>query len=923
MVLSLRNATMACTAGCILVTAMVSLMVAVTSTNVVLNKTNKGNSLVVDECFAEHQKQTKSSFNKVLTERSKGVLTKIQSMLNVARTAQKDLERAARGIPLEKLSDPEELNRVRKVYLSYFSTRETTVMGFSQYNGVGFVVAGTSPDGGINSELLYKSLLTNYGSIFTKLGTVNFNESGYFHDQPCAGFAHITTTKSGICEIPFNLSQIPIFSFPVNPGQTKWTVIMGFSTFAGSTLITGIVPDGSTENKVVGLTFTSFSTSEITVFLQSLKLNEDERLFISSSGNRDDDQRGLLVGVSAGNATENKLGTDPTSGLENQLVKLPLHCTRATDRIIAESCKAIYADAPLGTEPFEYYYNLQQHIGSARELEIDSVGDGSKKLFSIHLTRLTDEFGLNWWVIISIDQKVVIGEVERQKREAADTILSTKESAKEELQGSRGILYIAVSGTTIVLILLAFLSSRYITRPLQKLSREMQNVAELRLDNVATFGSASWLTEVYSMESSFTSMVAAMIEYRQYLPDTLGADDEEYEEEEVSANGSTTETATSASKNSLRNRGSSIPDKQMFSPKVGITSTGLTLTAKRAVTHVRVGNRNFGSFIRRNGDPDFIVGYHSEWLLSVVVEAKVLRGVIERFIADNIYISFGALQTCTMPTTKAGRFCLAIRERASRGLSEYLRRTGITYEGDNYTVVGVSTGSTLSGNLGCQGFKAPSTLGKSVLTAHSMQTVAREIGLDIIVDERTAEEMCGGFVTVPVDIVFHKGNKNRITCFYLRGKQTKDTVGEWMYAMQSDNNAYGRAWNTLLAGDLQQACTEFQELPNDDVAVQVAARLRLYIDDVARVTKKIPGDYVRVQTSGNLPVPVVKFVESSTPTVNPINVSVFTLESKPSMGSMVQREASQSSSSMSIQRIGTVSSAPSSRYQSSIAVSAS
>eukprot|EP01060_Flectonema_neradi_P007750 TRINITY_DN15461_c0_g1_i1.p1 TRINITY_DN15461_c0_g1~~TRINITY_DN15461_c0_g1_i1.p1 ORF type:complete len:911 (+),score=148.38 TRINITY_DN15461_c0_g1_i1:117-2849(+) len=893
MQLSLRTVTMICVSSCIIMTAIISLMVAVTSTDLALDKTNKGQREVVDTCFDQHFESTLESHNFVMTERSNVVSLELQRMLDVARIAQRDAVSFLSSVDLADTGSLTKLKESFDLSLTLFATRDLTTMGYVSSHSIGWVFQ-SSEQGLIN--LHKKSSFMLYGNETNLvLGSIDYT-TGHILDAPCdmRVALHDFTQQSGPCVFPSNGDLLEITklmtvgeSFQV--GQTKWTAVKAEGTYAGISLAT---PIGNTDS----LTFVGFSLEAVTSFLKTVQQHDSERIFITSSGRNS--QLGALIGASAGAVTESTIGVDVLSGLPNATVLSVTHCRNSTDAIISGTCNYMYQQVVDDTiDPFNETYAVQLSTGKAQTMDI-AIGNSTSP-FAVWVSRLSDEYGLDWWVVNSVDFNHIVGDVRRQRLHADASLHQTKTDTDDVLKVDRLILFLTVAGTACCLVVLAFFAASYVTQPLEGLSLDMHHVAELRLDAVSTMHGLSILTEVYSMEKSFRTMLAAMIEYRQYLPDGFGVEDVSDTSDDLSD--IKTDLPSSASDSQSRNPQVVYDSSTMDGKRRHLSGdaavdlnfikfaqpgfTGLALTPKKSVSHVRVGTRDFQKFVSDNREPTFIVGYHSAWLLAVVSEAKPLRGTVERFVGDNIDITFGAQQSCTMPSTKAAQFCINIRESVPTTVSEYLCQRSMNLTSENLMVVGVSTGSTLCGNLGCQGFKAPSTLGKCILLAKGMQAVAKDIGLDVVLDERTVDDMAGNFITTPVDMLYYHGKDSKVTCSYLRGKQVKDDDTEWMYAIQGSDvteSPYKIAWATLKSGDLQTALTQMSEIDNDEIVNRVVKRLRIFIDDVVAITGETPSDYLKVQTVSNLPFYLADKIESIVPTDNPLppivkrNTSIYT-----------------------------------------------
>eukprot|EP01059_Diplonema_ambulator_P003411 TRINITY_DN1309_c0_g1_i10.p1 TRINITY_DN1309_c0_g1~~TRINITY_DN1309_c0_g1_i10.p1 ORF type:complete len:490 (+),score=189.27 TRINITY_DN1309_c0_g1_i10:208-1470(+) len=385
----------------------------------------------------------------------------------------------------------------------------------------------------------------------------------------------------------------------------------------------------------------------------------------------------------------------------------------------------------------------------------------------------------------------------------------------------------------------------------------MWDVAQLRLDDVDEKRKKSFLLEVNSMQRSFILMLCALREYRQFMPQAVAdidASDTEHEQDDVSSlqpsilssEGCTNMPSTSMSESYASSLTSPVtpatgsPKYKKHLPNQHVL-LALNMMRRKCVSQVSIENPDFERYVLEKRDGPAIVEYHSQWLQRCIMDVKNLRGMVERFIGDHVDVNFGGIMPCTAPSAKACEYALRLRERMVP--FENIRDFA---QSDVLMFVGISTGACYAGNLGCQGMKAPTTLGRTFTQARSMMLVARDIGLDIVMDGKCSDELKGMFTTTIVDILKVE-NRGKVLCYYANGFK-KDVGGEWMYTMKDEGEAcYDAAWTHILGGDIKKGLEDLRGItPADPVTNIAISRIAAYCETIEKATGKPPGDYYRV-----------------------------------------------------------------------------
>ncbi|KAJ9464539.1 hypothetical protein DIPPA_09972 [Diplonema papillatum] len=309
-------------------------------------------------------------------------------------------------------------------------------------------------------------------------------------------------------------------------------------------------------------------------------------------------------------------------------------------------------------------------------------------------------------------------------------------------------------------------------------------------------------------------------------------------------------------------------------------SSAAFLAKRRAVTHATVGCRDFDEILKHSADPTYIADFHNGWALCCSGHAKEYGGVVERFVGDVMDVNFNGFNPCVQPAVKAAGYALRVRDRVAAmkaGNEEFN-----VVEGD--LVMGMACGSALVGTLGCQGLKNLAVLGRAVNNSRAMAVVSREIGLDIVIDPRLADEIRGQYRFVPVDVVRLTETGRKQIVSHLLSSRTA-TAGEWMYTLElATESQYEKAWRCMKNVQdkgLLHVIEALNQVPEDYVARAVALRLKAFSDEYLALSGKPAREYFRVYKPKGLTMSAPDYVRRPSHRALKTNRSM----SRPSLGS--------------------------------------
>eukprot|EP01062_Namystynia_karyoxenos_P001165 TRINITY_DN1039_c0_g1_i5.p1 TRINITY_DN1039_c0_g1~~TRINITY_DN1039_c0_g1_i5.p1 ORF type:complete len:1114 (+),score=264.07 TRINITY_DN1039_c0_g1_i5:87-3428(+) len=277
-----------------------------------------------------------------------------------------------------------------------------------------------------------------------------------------------------------------------------------------------------------------------------------------------DDGHGLLLGSSHGLAYEPLPLNESSYGDQGMADSLPINIRNAPDPVVrthgrhvlsmrgADNRTMGYASVPSDIARWTYNpqdaaVNITSVTGAVREMP---PGDGEPVLFWVKFGHLSDDAGLRLTIALLIPRDEAMKTIDiataktrtEAEQAAAAVRLSIQQSSDktdEDKDDNFMLMIIIVVVACVVLIIISIVFVLSIIKPLLKLEQDMADVATMKLENVDLEEDPSKLEEVGNMQRSFITMVKNLIEYRNYMPQSIlcGGEEEEEEEEQEWAEG--------------------------------------------------------------------------------------------------------------------------------------------------------------------------------------------------------------------------------------------------------------------------------------------------------------------------------------------------------------------------------------------------
>eukprot|EP00754_Rhynchopus_humris_P049396 Rhum_TRINITY_DN8379_c0_g2::Rhum_TRINITY_DN8379_c0_g2_i1::g.27544::m.27544 len=344
---------------------------------------------------------------------------------------------------------------------------------------------------------------------------------------------------------------------------------------------------------------------------------------------------------------------------------------------------------------------------------------------------------------------------------------------------------------------------------IETVSRDMHNVAWMRVDSTQVARRGSVVREIRSMQDSFRLLVCNMIEYRQYLPqslltDSVSKDDGGEDDAEESVKGSALSASAISAARSQSGLGSSdhknssdaaLPrhearHRTIFDNALGEGPVSVVSCNWRG-THERLAAAQTGSHFHAFSEK------YSSYLESVMQAAKHTRGVVDNVSGDRVCVTFNAVTHAVMHIRKAVDCALLVR--ASVG------------EQGAAAVTGVATGNGVCGNAGCQGLKKHCVFGKAVTVAHALVRLARSLEETIVAEGAVADAVKPFYFLKRLqNVLISCNDKPSVVCAVISVVPASGKNEEWMYEMEAAEkknpySEYNLAMNEMHSGNFDAA----------------------------------------------------------------------------------------------------------------------
>jgi len=162
--------------------------------------------------------------------------------------------------------------------------------------------------------------------------------------------------------------------------------------------------------------------------------------------------------------------------------------------------------------------------------------------------------------------------------------------------------------------------------------------------------------------------------------------------------------------------------------------------------------------------PREVVNLMNEYLSRMTEVILDYQGEIDKFIGDAIMARFGVLSDLPYPSRNAVEASCAMLEELDRLRDEWAAR-GL----DNFNIrIGIATGQVLAGNIGSSRRQEFTVMGTTVNLASRLESLNKELGTRILVDEETFRNLPKGVRSVRREHVKIRGLAEPITVYEIQ-----------------------------------------------------------------------------------------------------------------------------------------------------------
>ena len=398
---------------------------------------------------------------------------------------------------------------------------------------------------------------------------------------------------------------------------------------------------------------------------------------------------------------------------------------------------------------------------------------------------------INWYICLLVPRVSVTGTIDAAVAEIKLRISEDRDKADEDRTQRRTIMYAVASSCIVALMIVAYVLTGIIISPLKVVIDEMALVAMMQTEFVDLNSSLSSLTEVNDIQTSFRAMVKNLIEFRNYMPQSiLRATDSDDDFTSV-------RNGEADARSGIRSAGSRSSATSYFSQYHNATDTGLRSRVVSVVMFNAVGwhSINFGGHDVEN---ESMIEYHSLLVEAITMSVDTNKGVCDSFTGDRVMAHFNTVRSNSEHKSYAVKSGLMAQRRSKIQIC-----------------FAATSGSGKIGNVGITGMKKFSIFSTAVPYAATLEKLASVSGFNSLVDNR-----CYEYSRLTVDsravlyvLYAKRSEKPCIVYESLSIKEVKEE--EWMYQINNVDGKYHK-WNVAILDITNGRYEEAEEMFDSD-----------------------------------------------------------------------------------------------------------
>ena len=175
--------------------------------------------------------------------------------------------------------------------------------------------------------------------------------------------------------------------------------------------------------------------------------------------------------------------------------------------------------------------------------------------------------------------------------------------------------------------------------------------------------------------------------------------------------------------------------------------------------------RSFTTISEQMNDALALVALLNEYFTEMVTIVMQEDGVVDKYIGDAIMAVFGAPVSKPDDAIRAARAAIRMRI-ALVELNQRLVARGVTAL---RTGIGLHTGIVVAGNIGSEARMEYTVIGDAVNLASRLESITKEVGVDVLISADTYELVKDTCIAVPVKELTVKGRHEPVMTYDLRG----------------------------------------------------------------------------------------------------------------------------------------------------------
>ena len=368
---------------------------------------------------------------------------------------------------------------------------------------------------------------------------------------------------------------------------------------------------------------------------------------------------------------------------------------------------------------------------------------------------------IHWYLVLLVPRNSVMSVIDDAAEVIRVQIVKDKQDTDDERDKNYTIMYVVTATCVVILLGLSVVFTNIIISPLIVLSDDMAAVAVMETDSVDLTVSLSSLSEVRAMQQSFRKMVKNLIEYKNYMPQSvlMKSDDEESQESPLSKSSG---LGSSASRTQVSH-----------SRSVAQHHQAVEMGLKKKTISVIMFN-SIGWHSRRNND--VIVEQHCSLITCLTSAVEKNKGVCDAFNGDRLMAYFNANRANSDHRSCAVKCGLMAKSDCQLPLS-----------------FATSSGEAKVGNIGIVGMKKFSILSPMVSFAATLERYSAFEKYSCLIDKRCAEHSRVHVDCVAVRLVCFAKHSEAAQLVYEAKALRKVQEEEWMYQLEAEST-FGK-WN--------------------------------------------------------------------------------------------------------------------------------